>query len=80
VPRWAFATDNLIFKGCATPVPVLYNWPTVLASLFAVIFASGVALFVVSRSRMDWGQALAGAAGRHRARAFVPPAGPRRGP
>jgi site-specific DNA recombinase len=20
VPRWAFATDNLIFKGCATPV------------------------------------------------------------
>jgi two-component system, sensor histidine kinase and response regulator len=31
------------------PVPVLYNWPTVLLSLLAAIFASGVALFVVSR-------------------------------
>jgi PAS domain S-box-containing protein len=42
------------------PVPVLYDWPTVLASLFAAIFASGVALFVVSRRRMDWGQAMTG--------------------
>jgi PAS domain S-box-containing protein len=42
------------------PVPVFYDWPTVLVSLFAAIFASGVALFVVSRSRMDWGHALAG--------------------
>jgi two-component system, sensor histidine kinase and response regulator len=31
------------------PVRVLYNWPTVLLSLLAAIFASGVALFVVSR-------------------------------
>jgi PAS domain S-box-containing protein len=44
------------------PVPVFYDWPTVLVSLFAAIFASGVALFVVSRSRMDWGHALAGSA------------------
>ncbi|HXJ42751.1 MAG TPA: MHYT domain-containing protein [Bryobacteraceae bacterium] len=44
------------------PVPVLYDWPTVLVSLFAAIFASGVALFVVSRHRMDWGHALAGSA------------------
>src|SRR6202521_5064384 len=44
------------------PVPVLYDWPTVLVSLFAAIFASGVALFVVSRRRMDWGHALAGSA------------------
>jgi PAS domain S-box-containing protein len=44
------------------PVPVFYDWPTVLASLFVAIFASGVALFVVSRSRMDWGHALAGSA------------------
>src|ERR1700736_290354 len=42
------------------PVLVLYDWPTVLASLFAAIFASGVALFVVSRRGMNWGQALAG--------------------
>src|SRR6266851_1273213 len=33
------------------PVPVFYDWPTVLVSLFAAIFASGVALFVVSRRR-----------------------------
>ena len=31
------------------PVPVLYDWPTVLLSLLAAILASGVALFVVSR-------------------------------
>ena len=42
------------------PVPVLYHWPTVLASLLAAVFASGVALVVVSRREMDWGQALAG--------------------
>ena len=42
------------------PVPVFYDWPTVLVSLFAAIFASGVALFVVSRRRMDWSHALAG--------------------
>src|ERR1035441_5991024 len=30
------------------PVPVLYAWPTVLASLLAAILASAVALYVVS--------------------------------
>ena len=44
------------------PVPVFYDWPTVLVSLFAAIFASGVALVLVSRRRMDWGHALAGSA------------------
>ncbi len=44
------------------PIPVFYDWPTVLVSLFAANFASGVALFVVSRSTMDWGHALAGSA------------------
>ncbi len=34
------------------PIPVFYDWPTVLASLLAAIFASGVALFVVSRNKM----------------------------
>lgn len=42
------------------PIPVLYDWPTVLVSLLAAIGASAVALFVVSRRRMDWGRALAG--------------------
>jgi two-component system sensor histidine kinase/response regulator len=44
------------------PVPVLYDWPTVLASLLTAICASAVALFVVSRRRMDWGRVLAGSA------------------
>jgi two-component system sensor histidine kinase/response regulator len=42
------------------PVPILYDWPTVLLSLLAAVFASGVALFVVSRQRMWWPQAMIG--------------------
>ena len=38
------------------PVPVQYDWPTVLASLLAAIAASGVALYVVSRARMGLGK------------------------
>jgi PAS domain S-box-containing protein len=34
------------------PVPVFYDWPTVLASLLAAMLASWVALFVVSRKKM----------------------------
>ena len=34
------------------PVPVFYNWPTVLVSLLAAMLASAVALFVVSRNEM----------------------------
>ncbi len=44
------------------PVPVLYDWPTVLLSLIAAIFASGVALFVVSLKKMGWPQVLSGGA------------------
>ena len=44
------------------PVPVLYDWPTVLWSLVAAIFAAAVALFVVSRKNMGWGRASAGGA------------------
>ncbi len=44
------------------PVPVLYDWPTVLLSLLAAVFASAVALFVVSRKAMDWIRALIGSA------------------
>jgi len=42
------------------PVPVAYDWLTVLLSLFAAIFASAVALYVVSRKKMDRIQALTG--------------------
>jgi PAS domain S-box-containing protein len=43
-------------------VPVLYDWPTVLLSLLAAVFASGVALFVVSRKELGWPRAIAGGA------------------
>jgi PAS domain S-box-containing protein len=44
------------------PVTVLYDWPTVLLSLLAAIFAAAVALFVVSRQKMGWLRALTGSA------------------
>ncbi len=34
------------------PIPVRYHWPTVVLSLLAAVFASAVALFVVSRKQM----------------------------
>ena len=42
------------------PVPVPYDWPTVLLSLIAAVVASGVALFGVSRSGMIGMRAVAG--------------------
>src|SRR5580658_2351271 len=36
------------------PVRVLYDWPTVLASLLAAVLSSAIALFVVSRQRMGF--------------------------
>ena len=35
------------------PVPVLYDWPTVLLSMVAAVVASGIALFIVSRKTMS---------------------------
>src|SRR5260370_17188881 len=37
----------------SVPVPVLYDWPTVLLSLIAAILVSAVALYVVSRENMS---------------------------
>ena len=42
------------------PIPVEYDWPTVVLSLVAAIAASAVALIVVSRPRMSWTRALVG--------------------
>jgi diguanylate cyclase (GGDEF)-like protein/PAS domain S-box-containing protein len=42
------------------PVAVQYDWPTVLVSLLAAIFASAIALFVVSREKMDLHRAIIG--------------------
>jgi diguanylate cyclase (GGDEF)-like protein/PAS domain S-box-containing protein len=42
------------------PVPVQYDWPTALVSLLAAIFASAIALFVVSREKMGFTRAIVG--------------------
>jgi two-component system, sensor histidine kinase and response regulator len=42
------------------PVPVQYDWPTVLISLLAAILASAIALFVVSRRKMGLFRAIVG--------------------
>ena len=42
------------------PVSVQYHWPTSLLSLLPSIFASAIALFVVSRPTMGWLHALGG--------------------
>ena len=42
------------------PVPVSYDWPTVMLSLRVAILASGVALYVVSRKIMSLWRAVAG--------------------
>jgi len=42
------------------PVPVFYDWPTVLLSLLTAILSSAVALYVVSRKKMGRVQALTG--------------------
>jgi len=42
------------------PIPVFYDWPTVLVSFLAAVFASGVALHVVSRQKMSLWNAIEG--------------------
>src|SRR5579862_8699199 len=42
------------------PIPVAYHWPTVLLSLFAAIFASVIALYVVSRQQISASHAVLG--------------------
>ncbi|PYS94308.1 MAG: hypothetical protein DMF64_01590 [Acidobacteria bacterium] len=40
------------------PIPVVYDWPTVLLSLLVGIIGSGAALLVMSRSKVGWPHAL----------------------
>ncbi len=42
------------------PVPVLYDWPTVLLSMVAAILASAVALLVVTQARLTMTAAMVG--------------------
>ena len=42
------------------PVPIKYHLPTILAALLVAIFASAVAMYVASREKMGWREALNG--------------------
>jgi PAS domain S-box-containing protein len=42
------------------PIPVRYDWPTVVLSLLAAITASGIALFIVSRKQVNFARAALG--------------------
>ena len=42
------------------PIQVQYDWPTVLVSLLAAVFASAIALFLVSREKMGFVRAVIG--------------------
>jgi diguanylate cyclase (GGDEF)-like protein/PAS domain S-box-containing protein len=55
---WAMHYVGML--ALSMPMAVAYHLPTVMLSLLAAIAASGVALFVVSRSRMALGQEILG--------------------
>jgi NO-binding membrane sensor protein with MHYT domain len=55
---WAMHVKGML--AFRLPVAVEYHWPTLLASLLVAIFASAVALYVTSRHKMGWVNALAG--------------------
>ena len=51
------------FKGMLAfhlPVPVMYDGPTILAALLVAILASAFALYVASRGKMGWVEAMTG--------------------
>jgi NO-binding membrane sensor protein with MHYT domain len=44
--------------GVHLPVPVLYDWPTVVLSLLASILGSGAALLTLRSGKIDWPRTL----------------------
>ena len=67
VERWRIAMGigiwEMHFKGMMAfhlPVPIEFHWPTVLVSLLLAIMASAVALYVASRQRLGFVEALTG--------------------
>lgn len=55
-----WSTHFVAMLAFSLPVPVSYNWPTVLLALLAGIFSSAFALYVVSRHKMGPVRAFAG--------------------
>jgi PAS domain S-box-containing protein len=54
-----WSTHYIAMLAFRLPVPVSYDWPTVMLSLREAILASGVALYVVSRKIVTLGSVLA---------------------
>ena len=48
-----WAMHYIGMEALRLPVPVQYDWPTVLLSMLAAIFAAGVALFIASRKKLQ---------------------------
>ncbi|MBV8317661.1 MAG: hypothetical protein JOZ53_22190, partial [Planctomycetaceae bacterium] len=57
IATWATHYTGML--SFSLPVPVKYDWPTVLLSLLVSIIGSAAALFVVSRSKVGWPRTLA---------------------
>src|ERR1700693_2498588 len=45
-------------QAFSVPVPIQYDWPPLLCSLFVGMIGSAAALFVMSRRRIGWPQVL----------------------
>jgi PAS domain S-box-containing protein len=55
-----WSANYIALSALRLPVPVLYDWQTVLLSMAEAISVSGVALFVVSRKTMGAASAIVG--------------------
>ena len=56
-----WSTHYVAMLAFHLPVPVSYDWPTVMVSLRVAIFASGIAIFMVTRESVRlWRTAVAG--------------------
>jgi len=50
----------IVMLAYELPIPMTYDIPTVLISMVAAVLTSGLALFIVSRQKMEWLQLLVG--------------------
>src|SRR3981081_3955354 len=55
---WAMHLKGML--AFRLPMPVEYDWPTILVALIVAIVASAVALYVASRQKMGLVEALTG--------------------
>jgi PAS domain S-box-containing protein len=55
-----WATHCVGMSAVRLPVPVRYNWPSILLSLVTAVAASGVALYIVSRPDIGMASNIAG--------------------